>query len=488
MKGVLLYFGLLGASLALFYFAPGLDLEASRLFYAPAAGFWLGHSSFFLALHKAIPWIARGLVLFTAFAGAWLFLLKRPLFGLDRKALVFLIAAFALGPGLLVNTVFKDHWGRARPFQVEAFGGTKTFTPAAVPSQQCPTNCSFVSGDAALAFGFVAFAFLSPPGRRRRRGEAAALAFGSLVGLARIAEGAHFLSDVIDAGLFVYGSSWALHRFIVVADGLAAPPFLRIYRGLGVVFSRGYRAVRNEWEARLFFFASATALFVVVSIAEIDRPLALFFHHEGAGVHSLFDGVTFLGLGGPYLFAFAFVFAALHWGGALPRLRPFAASMRAFSAVPAYLFFVVAASGLTVDLMKVIFGRARPTLLFSSHLYGFTWFAFRADHWSFPSGHTVTIVALMAALSRLWPRHLLFYVCFAALVAGSRLVVGAHFLSDVVAGAFVGVVSVHAASLFFARSGIDLDAAKKGLTQKAPPRVCRLRTRLPQRQPRPQSR
>lgn len=486
MKGPLLYFALLGLSLALFYFAPGIDLEASRLVYTPSAGFWLSHFPLFLVLHRAIPWLARGLALFAAFAGAWLFLLKRPLFGLDRKRLLFLVVAFALGPGLLVNTVFKDHWGRARPYQIEAFGGAKTFTPAALPSRECPTNCSFVSGDAALAFGFVAFAFLLPPGRRRRRGEAAALAFGGLVGLARIAEGAHFLSDVVDAGLLVYGSSWASYRVIVVRDALATPPLLRLYRALGSLLGRGFRTVRDEPVARFFFFFFATAVFVVVSIADFDRPVALFFHHEGTGIHSLFDLITRFGLGGPYLLAFAFAFVALHWGGALPRLKPFAATMRASSAVPAYLFTVVTVSGLAVDLMKVIFGRTRPTLFFSSHLYAFTWFATRADHWSFPSGHTVTVVALAAALARLWPRHLLFYVCLAALVAGSRLVVGAHFLSDIAAGAFVGVVSVHAVTLFFTRSGIDLDAAKLGIAPEAPPRVCRLLVRRGARQPRPQ--
>ncbi len=77
--------------------------------------------------------------------------------------------------------------------------------------------------------------------------------------------------------------------------------------------------------------------------------------------------------------------------------------------------------------------------------------AWRPDHWSFPSGHTATIVALMSALWWLWPRHLLFYILVAAIVAGSRIVVGAHYPSDVMAGALVAVLSTRYVALMFAR-------------------------------------
>ena len=137
----------------------------------------------------------------------------------DRNALIFLVAALAIGPGILVNTVLKDHWGRARPFQIEAFGGTRQFTPAPVPADQCARNCSFVSGHAALGFSLVAFAFLLPAGRPRNIVMAGALAFGALIGLGRIAAGHHFLSDVVDAGLVVVATTWLLHRWLVVHDG-----------------------------------------------------------------------------------------------------------------------------------------------------------------------------------------------------------------------------------------------------------------------------
>jgi len=139
------------------------------------------------------------------------------------------------------------------------------------------------------------------------------------------------------------------------------------------------------------------------------------------------------------------------------------------------VFSAIATSGIIVDALKVIFGRPRPKLLFGSEVYGFSWLSWRPDHWSFPSGHSATIVALMTALWYLWPQHLLFYIVAAAIVALSRVVVGAHYLSDVFAGALVAIVSTRYVALIFAESGIDLASARRGLSPSigVPPWPCR---------------
>lgn len=476
MKAAVLYGVLFAAATALFLFAPGVDLWTSHLFYEPGRGFVLAHWGPALFVSDLVPWIAWSVAVLLLAASAWLFLIGRPLWRLDRKALVFLLAAVVLGPGLLVNTVLKDHWGRARPAQVENFGGPHRFTPAPLPADQCASNCSFVSGHAALGFGLVAFAFLLPAGAPRRRAVMAALAFGALIGLDRIAEGRHFLSDVVFAGLLVYGTTAALFWWIVVRDGSSSPLLVRAFLGSGecvlVLYRRSRRRLARP-AAALGLAGFGTAVAVTVSAEDFDRPAALYFHHFGPGIHELFDLITRLGLGYGYLTVFALAFAALHWGGALPRLRPVALPMRAWSAVPAFLFAAVAVSGLATDLLKVMIGRTRPKLLFAAHLYGFDGFALRPDHWSFPSGHTATIVSLAAALYRLWPRHVLFYVLVAAIVGIGRVVVGAHYPSDVLAGAFVALVTTRLLAWQFARWGIDLESAKRGLAVAAPPWPCR---------------
>jgi len=126
-------------------------------------------------------------------------------------------------------------------------------------------------------------------------------------------------------------------------------------------------------------------------------------------------------------------------------------------------------------LLKLIFGRLRPKLLFNSGAYDFAWLGLRPDHWSFPSGHTATIVALITALWYLWPRHLLFYVLVASVVSLSRVAVGAHYLSDVFAGALIAILTTKGMVLAFAKSGIDLPTARRGQSSSrgTPPWPCK---------------
>ena len=475
MRGIAVYALAAAAATALFLLVPQVDLWVSGLFFRPGRGFLLRVWPPAALVHHLVPWLAAAIVLVVAVAAVWLFLMKRPLWRMDRKALLFLALSTALGPGLLANTALKDHWGRARPEQIQAFGGPRQFSPAPLPAAQCPRNCSFVSGDAALGFSVVAFAFLLPSGGARRRAAAAALAFGGFLGLVRIAQGGHFLSDVVWAGLVVFGTTAVLHWWVVDRDGLASPTAMRFY---GVV-RRALAATRGELSrseaARIAAAIGLTAILVLVSVAFVDYPVALYLHRMGPGLHALFELITRLGVAWGWLVLFALGCAALHWGGELPRLSGLAPRLRAASAVPAFLFASIAAAGLAADLLKIVLGRMRPKLLFDSGLYGFTGFAWRPDYWSFPSGHTTTIAALATALWWLWPRHLLFYVLVAAIVAASRIAVGAHYPSDVVAGALVAVLATRGVAWVFALWRIDLAAAARGAVGfgEAPPWPCR---------------
>jgi membrane-associated phospholipid phosphatase len=343
---------------------------------------------------------------------------------------------------------------------------------------ECPSNCSFVSGHAALGFSLVAFAFLFPPGDMRRRVTVAALAIGTVIGLGRIAQGAHFLSDVVYAGLLVYGTTAALYWWIVEHDGLTVPPLIPVYRSIwrcAVAIAAFTESVLAARAARLFLFTALVVAAIGISVDIVDRPLALFFHARDPDFRALFDLIGRLGLTYGYLTIFGLAFLALHWGGSFPRLQPVGGRMRAFSAIPAFLFLSIAASGIAADLLKLIFGRLRPKLLFNFGAYDFAWLGLRSDHWSFPSGHTATIVALVTALWCLWPRHLLFYVLVAGVVSLSRVAVGAHYLSDVFAGALIAVLITKGMALSFAKSGIDLAAASRGHSPSpgTPPWPCR---------------
>ena len=137
---------------------------------------------------------------------------KRHLLGLRLSHWLFLFLALVLGPAFLVNNVLKEHSGRPRPVHLAQFGGPHSFTPI-FHAGECKRNCSFVSGEAAsiYALGF-AIAMLSR--RRRETILIATVLAGSVVGFIRMAQGAHFLSDIIFAGVFMAIVVVFLHWFV----------------------------------------------------------------------------------------------------------------------------------------------------------------------------------------------------------------------------------------------------------------------------------
>lgn len=202
--------GVVVATAALLVLVPAIDLVVSGWFFDPAGGFVLRYAPLPEFLHDAIQILSR--LLGVALAGGLLLTLsmRRPILGLGGRQWLFLLAALVVGPGLVANTVFKDHWGRARPAQVEAFSGTRQFTPPLIIADQCRDNCSFVAGDPASGFYLHSFAYVVAPSRRRAV-LAGGLAAGGLAGLLRIGMGAHFFSDVVFAGLFMVLTTAVLH-------------------------------------------------------------------------------------------------------------------------------------------------------------------------------------------------------------------------------------------------------------------------------------
>ncbi|MDD2790487.1 MAG: phosphatase PAP2 family protein [Sulfurimonas sp.] len=124
---------------------------------------------------------------------------KKNLLGINARVLLYLILVLGLAPGLLVDSVFKENWERARPSQVAEFGGDKKFTPAFIISDQ--KGYSFISGHAAGAFSLLGFALLAK--RRRELWITAVMSYGVLVSFARVSAGGHFLSDVVTSFFIV---------------------------------------------------------------------------------------------------------------------------------------------------------------------------------------------------------------------------------------------------------------------------------------------
>ncbi len=437
----------------LFLLFPGIDLWASGLFYRPGEGFFLAQWGPVHAIYAGVPYLTDAIVIGVIALYLWSLQRGRAVWRIDGRVAAFLLLALALGPGLLVNTVLKDHWGRARPTQVTAFGGVQAFTPAPLPATNCAHNCSFPAGHPAIGFYLVSAAFLVRDRRRRRIATGAAIAAGAVFGLARMAQGGHFLSDVVFSGLLVYGVSWLLYRAIVLDD--------RLQRWLG-----GFALPRRLALPSLLLLAV-----LLLSIAFIDRPVARFFHDSDPSLRQVFQFITQFGLSKGYLVITGVLFVTFRLAafgtrnadersarGAdeLSARGGLAATLALHARRALFVFVAVAASGLVADAVKLVFGRARPKLLFAENFYGFTWGAAQPDYWSFPSGHTVTVAALGVALYLLWPRGAALYLVVALLVAASRIIITAHYLSDVLMGAVIGGGIAWAVWRGFARAGLNL--------------------------------
>jgi lipid A 4'-phosphatase len=191
---------------AYFVALPGVDIAISALFHSPD-GFALSQDPALRALRKSSSWV-MGLMLLgliVTFVGG-LIRSPRRLPDNARRAIV-LIAGLALASGVLVNGVLKSLWGRARPIQIETFGGDADFTRAWQVTDQCLSNCSFVSGEGSSAAWMVAVVVLMTPPAFRTWALPLAVGYGWALSLNRIAFGGHFLSDIL--------LSWALTALVI---------------------------------------------------------------------------------------------------------------------------------------------------------------------------------------------------------------------------------------------------------------------------------
>lgn len=104
-----------------------------------------------------------------------------------------------------------------------------------------------------------------------------------------------------------------------------------------------------------------------------------------------------------------------------------------------FIFFVVASSGIIALIFKWCLGRARPRYYEELGPVFFDFFRFHPHFTSFPSGHSTTVAALCTALCLLFPSWLWFIVVVGFWLVFSRIMVSAHYPSDVVAGTLLGI-------------------------------------------------
>jgi len=193
----------------LFVIFPDIDIYVSSLFYKNA--FILKGSFFEKFFYKSVPIIITLFATTSILVFIYNLINKKNIFGINKRVIIYIILVLSLAPGVIVNSVLKEHWGRARPTQIVKFGGDKKFTPAFIISNQ--NGNSFSCGHGAAAFSLLGFALLAH--KRKKLWLTLSLLYGVLVSFARIIGGGHFLSDTVTSFFIVYISTYILYYYII---------------------------------------------------------------------------------------------------------------------------------------------------------------------------------------------------------------------------------------------------------------------------------
>jgi len=217
-KEIIIISLLLLAVTAIFNFTD-LDISIEKSFYDQSTGWDQAKEAPWKQLfdYSSVP-----ALLLAVFALVGIILgynLKR--FAPYRKIYLYLVTLMIIAPGLLVNTVLKENFGRPRPRSITEFGGKYQYEAPLAYDSSSPGK-SFPSGHASMGFYFFGVYILF---RKRKQfiaglGLAAGILWGGLIGYTRMLQGGHFPSDVLWSAAIVYISAIVLFQLFKFSPDL----------------------------------------------------------------------------------------------------------------------------------------------------------------------------------------------------------------------------------------------------------------------------
>lgn len=186
--------------------------------------------------------------------------------------------------------------------------------------------------------------------------------------------------------------------------------------------------------------AAIVTAVTLLTMTAIDRPLALYLKGEVEGApFAIWEAMAWVGDAKAYVIGALLCLAGAWCVHLLSRQEATAKTALAVCRYAVLALAGLAASGATINLMKIMMGRLRPKFLNWEHpRYGFEPFNFDLNNNTFPSGHAQTMGAVTVVLCLAFPRYRAIFVTIGATVSLSRVMINAHFLSDILAGAFIG--------------------------------------------------
>jgi membrane-associated phospholipid phosphatase len=192
-------------------------------------------------------------------------------------------------------------------------------------------------------------------------------------------------------------------------------------------FNRLFSIVTRPW------FIVSYVILIVLTFMYVDRPLAEYMRSIDLRTNfALLSLLTKLGISVIYMLLF--LIGALFFR--YVRVNP------VYEARCWFLWLCILFTGSICGILKVVLGRARPSMWFEGQSFGFYGLQTKAPFWSFPSGHTTTIMAVAFGMSVIFPRHSYFYVLAGLTVALSRVLLVHHYLTDILTATYFVVLEI----------------------------------------------
>lgn len=180
--------------------------------------------------------------------------------------------------------------------------------------------------------------------------------------------------------------------------------------------------------------------FIVLGIAAlaIDRQAVhVIYDHVGLGFHTFLNRTTHMAKAAHWLTA-AVIITIVSW---IWKSQGHNDGMTRTAFDSAVAFILALGLGtIIIHTFKLFVGRRRPRDELEMNLYGFIPFGFDLKRNSFPSGHALTIFCVAVIATALLPHFAVLWFALAFWLAITRALLTAHFISDVLVGAGVGLL------------------------------------------------